>query len=411
MKRNIIISLAVIAVIAVSALIIQATPALAAKPQQSGSGKDVIAISNGFPSGDHETLNIHGKRPGSSCVECNPSIIDPITWLPVQCNVIDIPEYGTAQISYVSGSKVKIDELTVFDSCAGFDPPGQEDGAEVWIPYEAKGYWVFARALGTPANGNPNDPGYVPRRIIFQNAESTPDLPNPAVYSLFDYVSNPNEVKLTLPLGMITQDGVYKLLSTDAANINLVRFDPLPTGKGRGKTLGKNITDMFMWSGTVYHWILDVNNDGAVDELDVPSVYDTDGIAGISEAEFQAWLNDNTHGWVFPDSIVDTYDQNNDGVLDESDALIAGYDTNPIDGKISDVEFRSWLISLGLDPNLYWFEFWHSYETPVWVFTIADLVYQNQVVHNYGIKNLQIRFYPVEGTTFTPPSLPPPTDD
>ena len=42
---------------------------------------------------------------------------------------------------------------------------------------------------------------------------------------------------------------------------------------------------------------------------------------------------------------------------------------------------------------------WEYYED-VWVFNIADLVYQNQVVTNEGIKNLQIRFYPVATTTF-----------
>jgi hypothetical protein len=42
---------------------------------------------------------------------------------------------------------------------------------------------------------------------------------------------------------------------------------------------------------------------------------------------------------------------------------------------------------------------WEYYDEE-WVFNIADLVYQNQVVINEGIKNLQIRFYPVDTTTF-----------
>ena len=43
---------------------------------------------------------------------------------------------------------------------------------------------------------------------------------------------------------------------------------------------------------------------------------------------------------------------------------------------------------------------WACYDDPVWVFSIADLVLQNQVVVNDGVKNLQIRFYPVATTTF-----------
>jgi hypothetical protein len=170
MKRIVIV---VVSVLMVTALVFGASIAMAAKPQKSGSGKDVIALSNGFPSGPHETLNIHGKKADYQCEECVPcATCDP----PVQCNVVNIPEYTTEDvtISYVSGRKVKIDELTVFDSCAGFDNSGQEDGAEVWLPYEPEGYWVFARALGKPAKGDPNDPLYEPRQIIFQNDENSP---------------------------------------------------------------------------------------------------------------------------------------------------------------------------------------------------------------------------------------------
>ena len=39
----------------------------AAKPQNNGAGKDVIAGSNGFPSGLHFNLIIHGKSSFDSC--------------------------------------------------------------------------------------------------------------------------------------------------------------------------------------------------------------------------------------------------------------------------------------------------------------------------------------------------------
>jgi len=450
------IAIVVVSVLVVATLVLGAPTAMADKPQDSGSGKDVIALSNGFPSGPHETLNIHGKKADYQCIECVPcATCEP----PVQCNVVNIPEYTTenVKISYVSGRKVKIDELTVFDSCAGFDNPGQEDGAEVWLPYEPEGYWVFARALGKSAKGDPNDPLYEPRQIIFQNDENSP-----VPYSLFGEVTNPDEVPLVFPLGVITKDGAYKVMSTnELGEYLLVRFDSEPTGKGRGKNVGKDITDMLMWSGSVFHGSLDLNGDGAVNELDVEYAcwsdydYDGDGIIedsdlaetiwdedvdgdidrddlvlidpcsydlnsdGIIDAsEFDNWLNLNQEGWVFPLGL----DLNGDGAVNELDVeydcinnicgnvSCCGYDLNtdgaidPFDGSYNEAdEFENWLedkIPGDQTEADFYITLWEHYETPVWVFTIADLVYHNQVISNYGIKNLQIRFYPVATTEF-----------
>ncbi len=357
-------------------------PALAAKPQTA------IEMSNGMPSGDHETLLFHGKNEVVfDCIECDP--FDPLT---EECNVVNIPEVGTAPITYVSGRKVNISALTVFDSCAGFDGP--EDSAEIWLPYEPEGYYVFARALGKPTKGDPNGEGYTPRSIIFQNAESG----NPPVYSLFGEVTEPGDIPLMLPLGLITNNGDF--VWDDSGDGNLVRFDSKPEGKGRGKTKGKDITNMFMWTGCVYQPILDTNNDGVVDENDVPGEYDTDGTPGIGPDEFQEWLEDNREGYVYPDS----FDVNTDGVVDELDVPLGPYDqdsSGDIDWGENEVWDNDNLPSGTVIEDL-WVPLWACYNEPVWVFTIADLVYQNQVVINDGIKNLQIRFYPVATTVFEP---------
>ena len=452
MKSRIIL---VVLALTLVALLVGASVVMAAKPQNSGSGKDVIALSNGFPSGPHETLNIHGKKADYQCIECVPcATCEP----PVQCNVVNIPEYTTdgVKISYVSGRKVKIDELTVFDSCAGFDDPGEEDGAEVWLPYEEQGYWVFARATGKPAKGDPNDPLYEPRQIIFQNDENSP-----VAYSLFGEVTNPDEIPLVLPLGVITKDGAYKVMSTNELDeYLLVRFDSEPAGKGRGKNVGKDITDMFMWSGWVFHGSLDLNGDGSVNELDVeyacwsdydyndngvidqsdldilgdqdgdfdadrldlvvvsPCLYDGDNNGIIDAGEFSNWLDANQEGWVFPLGL----DLNGDGMVDNQDVVYdciynecggvacCKYDLDsngvidPWDGSYDEAdELENWLedkIPGDQTEADFWVVLWEHYETPVWVFTIADLVYHNQVISNYGIKNLQIRFYPVATTEF-----------
>lgn len=351
-------------------------PAMAGKPQKA------IEMSNGMPSGEHWNLLFHGKDVDAfECVECDPSL--------ESCNVVNIPEYGNAPITYVSGKKVNISALTVFDSCAGFDGP--DDRAEIWIPYEPEGFYVYARALGKPGKGDPLSDGYIPRSIIFQNTAESP-----SIYSLFGEVTEPGDVEVMLPLGLITSNGDF-LYDSSAEGGNLVRFDSQPDGKGRGKSLGKDITNMFMWTGCVYQPILDTNGDGVVDENDVPDSYDTDLSGVIEEDEFQAWLNDNTVGEVYPESL----DMNEDGVVNEND-VPTSYDTD-LSGIIEEDEFVVWVndnLPNGTSIDDLTVPLWECYDEPVWVFSIADLVYQNQVVINDGIKNLQLRFYPVATTTF-----------
>ena len=370
MKRTILFGLSLTLVFM---LVFGTLPAAAAKPQQA------IEMSNGMPSGEHETLLIHGKQTGYSCEVCDPQFS--------QCNVINMPEYGSATITYVSGKKVKINELTVFDSCAGWEgnDPSVDDPAEVWLPYEQEGYWVFARALGKPGKGDEE------RYIIFENDSLE-------AYPLLENVSNPGEV--ILGLGMITQQGIFK---KDASG-ELYRFDG-DSNKGKGKSQGQDITDMFLWSGLVFHPDLDVNGDGVVNELDV--IADTvaadniinDGL--LDSEEIAAWAAshedpddlDNDNLITAKDVIIDQcpYDANQDGVI--------GYDGNFDESTFPDCEFENWLSDneTDLDGNPLW-----QYYNEEWAFTIADLVYLNQVVTNEGIKNIQIRFYPKDTTEFIP---------
>jgi hypothetical protein len=203
-----------------------------------------------------------------------------------------------------------------------------------------------------------------------------------------------------LPLGLITSNGDF-IFDSSIEGGNLVRFDSEPDGKGRGKSQGKDITNMFMWTGCVYQPILDTNGDGAVNELDVPSLYDTDSSGDIDATEFQAWLNDNTEGYVYPES----FDLNEDGVVNEEDVEFCCLGTNDTDtsDSIEWDEFVVWVndnLPSGTTIDDLLVPLWACYDKPVWVFSIADLVYQNQVVVNDGIKNVQLRFYPVATTTF-----------
>lgn len=111
---------------------------MTAKPQSSGSGKDVIALSNGFPSGEHFNLNIHGKK-DSFTGDSTPG-----------GKSVFILEYGESTIQYVSNKKSSVTELTVLDPLAeAFDG----DPAKVQLPSEQQGYYVFGRILAKPNNG------------------------------------------------------------------------------------------------------------------------------------------------------------------------------------------------------------------------------------------------------------------
>ena len=70
--------------------------ALAAKPDGSGGSRDIIAKSNGFPSGEHFNLNLHGKKADYDG--------DPLPG----GNSVFILEYGTSTIEYITNKKLTV---------------------------------------------------------------------------------------------------------------------------------------------------------------------------------------------------------------------------------------------------------------------------------------------------------------
>jgi hypothetical protein len=344
MKGTLAVSLLVIAVLA-----LMVGPAMAGKPLQ------VIERSNGFPSGMHFNLNIHGKD-WEAC-QAVPDVVLPgedDVW----GNSIFIPETGTATIQYVSNKKSSVYELTVLDPCAGFD--GKNDVAKVQLPYKvqvegvptaAGGYYVFGRILGTPNNG-PNDspstiliyPTFVVQACDWSGIEES------EFGSLRDCL-----LAGDLALGLITTQGnLY-----GASEEEFVRFPNPEPEKGKGKSKGKEITQLFMWSGYVTDNVnLDQSGpegvpDGYLDEWDVPMEWDLG---------------------------ADPYNGNENGVIDE-------------------FELTNWLEYLVSVGDVIYYE-------DEWIFDIADLVIAGQTIINEGTKLFQIRFYPVETTYFESDVMP-----
>ena len=336
MKRRIVL---VVTTLALVALLVGASTVMAAKPQNSGSGKDVIALSNGFPSGQHFNLNIHGKDPETFVCDATPG-----------GKSVFVAEYGASTIQYVSNKKASLYDLTVLDPCAIPEPYG--DGvAKVQLPYKilvddtptpAGGYYVFARILGKPNNGGNLEPRS--NIILYPNTvvEACNDPGDP---DFGDYTACSDSELL---MGLIVGENLY---IPDPENQELYRFED-PTARGKGKSKAVDITRLFIYTGWVVDATLDTNEDEVIDINDVP-------VADYGEA--------------MPG---ENRDYNNDGVEDEADV-------------------EAWLTDMAaLAEPLAW------YFANEWIFNIADLVITEQGLMNDGTKLVQIRFYPVVTTTF-----------
>ncbi len=115
--------------------------ALFAVPAAADKSQDVIARSNGFPSGAHFNLNLHGKKELFT--------VDPTEESSGGSSVF-ISLYGDSTVEFVSNKKSSLTELTVLDKYA---ESLDGDPASVQLPYSSEGYYVFGRILGKPKNG------------------------------------------------------------------------------------------------------------------------------------------------------------------------------------------------------------------------------------------------------------------
>jgi len=279
MKR---IFMAVLMAVMLATLLVGNSVAMAAKPDGSDGTKDVIARSNGFPSGEHHNLNIHGKKadyigdptPGGKSV----FILE-----------YNTEEYPTSTIQYVTNKKASLDTLTVLDPLA---EPFDDDPAKVQLPYEAEGYYVFGRILAKPNNGKEET---VSNIILYPNevVEACNDT-DPANPDFPDYTECPDDPLLAL--GLIVGPNLY-----DATPEEYVRFDTEAT-KGKGNSKATDITRLFTYTGWVVDETLDTSGDGAIGIDDIPVAdygtmmpgenrdYNNDGIEDDNDVE--AWLLD-----------------------------------------------------------------------------------------------------------------------
>jgi hypothetical protein len=290
--------------------------AFAAKPQENGSGKDVIQLSNGYPSGEHENLNVHGKKLNWDG-DCTPG-----------GKSINVPLYteglGDQTIQILSNKKSSQAELKAVDPCSEqFD----NDPAKVQLPYvDELGYYVFARSAATP-NNNDGDPSKImitPNGVLEACNQDTINDPDNDFGDLTSCYDENGDLVENIVLGLVTSNGVYK--KTDE---EFVRYDDSTKGKGIKKAV--DITGLFEWSGAVCNDTLDLNGDKEITWADFAAseaAFDTlyhigpfDGI--VSTAELIAYLETNwaaeceffEEEWVFnvADLVVQSNKIDNDG--------------------------------------------------------------------------------------------------
>lgn len=200
---------------------------------------------NGFPSGPHFNMIIHGKPDTFPCpppkyyysyngtlVEVCPEGTEgttcSLTTTQIYGNVINVPrDWGNGPISILMESGRKgpksnpsAIELEVTDWCTE-DIDG--DAAVLRLPQDPDGYAVYARILGKP--GDAGDPNFrfTSRELVLVEDEFGNNL---------------------LGLGLITPTG-----TVDFAGNVLTRWDTSKTGKGVQKA--RNITEIFEFTGKV----------------------------------------------------------------------------------------------------------------------------------------------------------------
>ena len=242
----------------------------AAKPQK------VIEYSNGYPSGAHFNLNIHGKDPDTYNCDSSPG-----------GNSVFIDEEGDSTITYTSNRKNSaLTELIAKDPCAEvFDG----NPALVQIPSEALGYYVYGRVPGNHQNTDGEsslimvpDPNIEACNLDIDESDAT----------------SCSEVDDLVALGLITQNGAFDIVSQEFVPVVNSENEK---GKGGGKSKAINITGLFEWTGDVCEDIYDTNGDGQITLEDVTEDLNMDMI--IDELDLAIYLETNCTQiigeWVF----------------------------------------------------------------------------------------------------------------
>ena len=329
--------------------------AFAGKGGVPGKTKAVQDISNGFPSGPHLTLNMHGRILGwGGCQDVTGG--DPLG------GNINIPIYDEGSITFVSNKKSSVTGMTVWDNCTENVNVSDTDPALVQLPKNEDGWYVYVRILAKPNNGhNQGDPSSImltpdPSVLTMCNDNSTAPISG-----FGDFLSCDEGDIGMMPLAVINEGGIF-----NTTGVLVEKFES--SGKGKGRTFAVDMTDQFLWSGSACNANLDSNTSGTITLADF-DVVDSPGV--VNATDIQKLLDD--------------------GLITTTPAMTAGEIVAAVDSggdPLGDIDAGDEFLAL-----LDLINECVVAEDPIWVFNAADLVIYGLDVDNNGAKNTQMRFY------------------
>jgi len=192
-----------------------------------------IPFGNGFPSGEHHNLNLvakpeHFTCPGAEYDESGNQAFGKVIYFPRAQGDLPITVLMESGTKGPKGAPLT-STLEVTDWCTeSFPDYGQAtgDGAVLRLPYNEKGYAVYAALGGRP----------------LKDGEPTVSI-SPGLF----YVEDESGNDLVL-LGLVDSSGTATFSSD---GMILYRTDPSGTSKGRGSQKATNLTGLFEYSGEV----------------------------------------------------------------------------------------------------------------------------------------------------------------
>jgi hypothetical protein len=350
-------------------LLVLASPALAGKP----TGNDGNFIGNGYPSGPHFNLNIHGKNDSFQCPD--PTFYFEVTDDSVELadvydvgdlvkdcpgdytcalsnveyfgNVINLPRDGSdVQIHMESGrigpkSKPDATTLEVTDWCT---KPFDNDAASFRLPANADGYAVYSRVTGKPVDDQYFEVfGRELTVVEVECQDGDTNCPTGGTYDL-------------LLLGVVNEDGTF--VKVGGGDGNFERVDNSDGRGGKGVKNATDITGMFEFTGEVCYVYADdpacTDDACAATDYCCPTDFSTGLYTGACELKIDNPLFSDGSG---------------------------GFDCSVQD----DEGVTTWI-----DQTFYCHEY-----TDEWVFNIGDFVEVLFDVRNNDTYNIKLRFYPL----------------
>ena len=316
---------------------------LAVQTVSAGKPSKVVGWSNGFPSGHHFNLNIHGKNDDYICTTESGG------------GSVFVPEYGDSEIQIIQNKKSSISELTVHDKCAE-----AFDGDPVQVQLPTGHYQVYARILAKPAKPNePRQVSFSPKLVDACNDTTVYDLNGDGAVDVSDLTlidsdgdgdvdefDNPDlngdGVVDQLDTDMWTSSFGELIECTDSTLIGLgivtgngaFTKDNQPLSRTTGKSKAVSVTEMFMYSGLVFDTSLDLNGDGDLTLDDLTS--DLDGDSDIDGVDFELWITELVASGLVIDSRTDPM-----YIFDIADLVVYGWDYKNNGSKLVQIRFYS----------------------------------------------------------------------